>query len=581
MPLHYPGHNFCGPFTTDLNAEPQSAIDECCRIHDIQYGNSAITTREADADLVDCLRNTESTSGAVISAIIQGKELLDTVTNYASDGMLRKAAKRKQEQEKQAASLKKAKANTEHDDDLDLTVSSRGLFHKDGTAYDGSVINGDTLQFDSNKAMEQDGGEPQIGPGDTAVGAVTLGNLQPSHADTAGIRTLNFSRTFQHYLQNTENAFGVWHYTPMTGATDGDLAMLSIHHTCVEIPYGYLNGSMTRAEIETHLTPSTSWRVTSAGFKVTNVLPLIDQKTQVGGNVHTSFLFDSRPQLLTYVDSKQGLFQQSNWQQNGLPNHNLQHNIPSTREEGQLKHISSQRVVHREWFKQQFNKDMNAEHQSLHLDELVSLWNTQEIKFLNPGETWQYTWLNSNLYWFNNMSFTMHGDTLVDGPIISIDRLIPVEVAGVMRNMWRPDANTQNFSRRPGPNFDSGKNYAAEQTPTPGRSVLSQMPMYPSAPPPIAVLEIPPILNAENKTGNICWQLTVMYECTIQIETLSGSPQYAGFTPQQTDYYRDKFNSVYNHRCTQLCQWPTGLRNYSSNVSTADKQYKLNMIYNR
>ena len=465
--------------------------------------------------------------------------------------------------------------------------------------------------------MEQDGGEPQIGPGDTAVGAVALGNLQPSHADTAGIRTLSFSRTFQHYLQNTENAFGVWHYTPMTGATDGDLAMLSIHytpmtgatdgdlamlsihytpmtgatdgdlamlsihHTCVEIPYGYLNGSMTRAEIETHLTPSTSWRVTSAGFKVTNVLPLIDQKTQVGGNIHTSFLFDSRPQLLTYVDSKQGLFQQSNSQQNGLPNHNLQHNIPSTREEGQLKHISSQRIVHREWFKQQFNKDMNAEHQSLHLDELVSLWNTQEIKFLNPGETWQYTWMNSNPYWFNNMSFTMHGDTLVDGPIISIDRLIPVEVAGSMRNMWRPDINTLNFSRRPGPNYDSEKKYGSEQTPTPGRSVLSQMPMYPSAPPPIAVLEIPPILNAENKTGNICWQLSVMYECTIQIETLSGSPQYAGFTPQQTDFYRDKYNAVFNHRRTQLCQWPTGLRNYSSNVSTSDTSHKLNMMYNR
>ena len=115
------------------------------------------------------------------------------------------------------------------------------------------------------------------------MGAITLGNLQPSHADTAGIRTLSFSRTFQHYLSNTENAFGTWDYDPMTGSNDADLAKITMHHTCFEVPYGFLNGSMTRVEMETHLTPSSSWRVTSYGFKVTNVLPVIDQKTQVGG----------------------------------------------------------------------------------------------------------------------------------------------------------------------------------------------------------------------------------------------------------------------------------------------------------
>ncbi|KAI0231277.1 hypothetical protein LSAT2_018358, partial [Lamellibrachia satsuma] len=308
MPLHYPGHNFCGPFTNDLNAEPQSAIDECCRIHDIQYGNSAISTQRADADLIDCLRNTESTSGTVINAIIQAKEIVDTVTNYASDGMLRRGAKRQQEQDKQAAAAKKAKANSDPADDLDVVVDKQGVFHKDGTAYPSGSYDGDKVQIGAAASMDQDGGEPQVGPGDTAAGAITLGNIQPSHADTAGIRTLNFSRTFQHYIQNSDNPFGVWHYEPMPGDNDSDLAQITLHHNCVEILYAYLNASMTRVEMETHLAPSTSWRIKSAGFKVTNVLPLIDQQTQVGGSVHTSFLFDSRLQLLTYVDSKQGLF---------------------------------------------------------------------------------------------------------------------------------------------------------------------------------------------------------------------------------------------------------------------------------
>ena len=303
MPLHYPGHNFCGPFTSDLDAEPKSAIYECCRTHDIQYGNSEITTKEADADLIDCLRETQSTSGTVISAIIQGKELIDTLTNYATDSMLRRGAKRQIEDEKQEAANKKAKAS--YDDDLDIVVDSRGIRHRDGRPYPGShseITAG---------AMEHDGGEPQVGPADTAVGPVTMGNLQPSRADTAGIRTLSFSRTFQHYLHNGDNMFGTFDYTPMPGADNTDLGQLTIHHSCMHIPYAYLNGPMTRAEIETHLMPATAWRVASSGFKVTNVTPLIDQKTQVGGAIETSFLFDSRPQLLTYIDSKQGLFQQS------------------------------------------------------------------------------------------------------------------------------------------------------------------------------------------------------------------------------------------------------------------------------
>jgi len=65
--------------------------------------------------------------------------------------------------------------------------------------------------------MDHDGGgEPQVGPADTAVGSIIHENLQPSHADTSGIRTYSFSRTFQHYIQNKEDPTGNFHYTPMT-----------------------------------------------------------------------------------------------------------------------------------------------------------------------------------------------------------------------------------------------------------------------------------------------------------------------------------------------------------------------------
>ena len=588
MPLHFPGHNYCGPFTVDLNAEPVSDIDACCRTHDIQYGDASITTRAADAELVDCLRNTESTSGSVISAIIQGKELVDTLTNYASDGMLRRAAKRQAEEEQQAAATKKAKANSDaanvvgKDDptDLDIRINSRGVFHKDGTPYPGRSVQGENVSFGGCAiTMQHDGVEPQVGPGDTSVGAVTLGNLQPSHADTAGIRTLSFSRTFQHYITNSQNAFGTWDYEPMPDNVT--LAKITMHHTCFEVPYMFLNGSMTRVEMETHLMPASSWRIASAGFKITNVAPLLDQKTQVGGSVHSTFLFDSRPQLLTYVDSKQGLFQQCQWDHEDLPNTNLRHNVPSTREEGQLRPVTSSRIIHRLWFKNQFQMDEDSKHESLHLDELLSLWNTQEIKFLDPGQTWEYTWMNSNPYWYNNMSFSMHGDTMVDGPVLCIDRLIPIEIHGARNGHVLPDEKSPYFSKRPSPNHDNAHVYDRECTPQPGRSCLTQMPMFPSAPPPIAVLEIPPIFNDQNKAGNICWQITCMYECTIQIETLSGSPQYAGFTPTQDVFNTALYGAVYGNKRTQLCQWPTGLRNYEANITNAQNFHKANNVYMR
>lgn len=264
-----------------------------------------------------------------------------------------------------------------------------------------------------------------------------------------------------------------------------------------------------------------------------------------------------------------------------LPNTNLTHNIPRTREEGELRGITDTRIVHREWFKHQFNKDYNEPHLDMHMDELMSLWNTQEIKFLNSGETWQYTWINPNSFWYNNMSFTMHNTTLVEAPVMSIPRLLPVEVRGEFGDGFTPDQTTRMFSKKPSPNFDAAKSYGSQQTPCPGKSILSQMPMNPSSPPPIACLIIPPLLTSENKSAAITWQITVMYEVTIQTETLSGSPQYCGFTPTQTDYYRDNFRAVGSHRRTQLGQWPAGLRNYSSNVTIAAGHNKRNHPYTR
>ena len=111
MPLHYVQHNYCGPFTTDFSAETVNDLDECCRTHDLHYGNPYIHTRDADSQLVDCLQETGTTSGSLIGGIIQIKQAIDAATNYASDVMLRPGYKRRHELEQQNAANKRSKDN--------------------------------------------------------------------------------------------------------------------------------------------------------------------------------------------------------------------------------------------------------------------------------------------------------------------------------------------------------------------------------------------------------------------------------------------------------------------------------------
>ena len=82
------------------------------------------------------------------------------------------------------------------------------------------------------------------------------------------------------------------------------------------------------------------------------------------------------------------------------------------------------------------------------------------------------------------------------------------------------------------------------------------MPNYPANPPPIAVLETPSLLTATNMAGTIMYQITVIYSSTIQIELMSGNPQFASWAYTGLECDQSEAN-------TQLCQGPVGLKNYA------------------
>ena len=114
-----------------------------------------------------------------------------------------------------------------------------------------------------------DVGEPAVGPSDVIGGTVSGGDITATGGDTAGIQTVHFTRTFVHYITNANATWSQFDYNPDEITGPGRLTM---KHNCLEVPYQYLNCSMTKAENETHLIPSTSWQVVSAGFKVTNMI---------------------------------------------------------------------------------------------------------------------------------------------------------------------------------------------------------------------------------------------------------------------------------------------------------------------
>ena len=185
------------------------------------------------------------------------------------------------------------------------------------------------------------------------------------------------------------------------------------------------------------------------------------------------------------------------------------------------------------------------------MEILQSYWNTNQMKALYAGDTYSYTWHNKDPYFFNNKSFSWKENIYVPGPRLVWNKLLPVCIAGNYENRWIPDGSGY-WSTRPTPNINAQGHHDNQKHPTPGRSILTQMPNYPSSPPPIAALEVPALLTATNLAGTITYQITVIYSSTIQIELMSGNPQFAGwsYNIQQEKYEQNEANTQLCRRCS-------------------------------
>ena len=228
---------------------------------------------------------------------------------------------------------------------------------------------------------------------------------------------------------------------------------------------------------------------------------------------------------------------------------------------GSLQPVVDINYVDKAWFTKATDINRQQRHENQDMEILQSYWNTNQMKALYAGDTYSYQWNNKDPYFFNNKSFSWKNDVYVSGPRIVWDKLLPVCIPGDYLNVWAPDKSGY-WSTRPSPNISPMAQQTDEQYPTPGRSILTQMPNYPASPPPIAVLETPSLLTATNMAGTITYQITVIYSSTIQIEQMSGNPQFAGWNYNLGQLHFDQSESN-----TQLCQGPVGLKNYIYNTA--------------
>lgn len=93
------------------------------------------------------------------------------------------------------------------------------------------------------------------------------------------------------------------------------------------------------------------------------------------------------------------------------------------------------------------------------------------------------------------------------------------------------------------------------------------MPINPSNPPPVAVIDPIPILDSKDQIAKISFLVTIDYFSEVDFERPTGKPQFCGYLPRVPAATKEcPLNP--EHKML-LNQWPQGLRTYQSTTSGA------------
>lgn len=272
---HFPGYRYCGP-GTDVEAQdraggPLNPTDSCCRQHDVELSaESPYNQEQADRRFITCASK-EGFWGKSFAAAIRAKNIfggIPILDQYAP-------GKKQPKINELFKSKKKARLGPGPDDETQPGTSGERLpdmQRMETNQEDGTGQGADGLQTSGAAATGGSGGGGQLPPM----------NPRPVHGGTF---TIHFSRTFRHYIKTGEPAYK-------------DV----FNQQWSDVPYQHMCMSIKPRDWQMINVMAKRWRVLSCGFNMTNIIPLINQTTSVGGATKVDIAFNLMPYLETYID---------------------------------------------------------------------------------------------------------------------------------------------------------------------------------------------------------------------------------------------------------------------------------------
>ncbi|CAI9722213.1 capsid [Octopus vulgaris] len=519
-------YKYCGPFNKLNLGEPIDELDEACLEHDKEYYQDK---NLADDIFLKKLDKIPGINSAIAKTAINTKRFIDKYTNDISDKFLMPPVN----------DQKKRKIEDTENEQQEYCDMSSPIRCGQPSFIDTGFVADDTI-----------GPSPDdVGYTSSGQGTTIASDRPPRIGDKNPIERKTFSRTLFHYLDAFDQPLDKCKF--QFNKNSHKWTDMKFEHRCVEIPYADLRASATKAELQASLYTCTKWRVRKCGFRVSNVVPITDDLSSLQGTTTTNTTFNTRPWIMTYVDTNAAFFRNMTRAVEQV-NNDYEHNIPENRDEGKLKHPVQYRKVPTETFQFQTKQKVTENIKEMNGEELMSLYNTGRWNVLRADQTWQYTWTNNTPGWFNASDFDALAGHITYGEIGN-DSEMPVKINAFQNatDNWVPEKT----------NGKTTWNDMLTDEKVPSRSCLTQMPINPSDPPPVAVLDPIPILDSNSQAAKITFLITIDYFSEIEFEKPSGSPQFVGYLPRvPAATSRCPLNPEHK---MNLNQWPQSLRTYT------------------
>lgn len=531
---HIPGKNYCGPFTNlKSNEPPVDEIDECCQQHDHHYASQAVSTREADDQLINCVGRNHP-----IGLIFRGKRAFDSLTGDASDAIFRPDKRSKSNAEisqlrarqNRIRATKRAATETSARTRGDIPVNQQNTaesIDEEGNidVMDNEVCDDPEISEPPNKRTKRSIGDGNAGVGGGVSGGPNnMGEIDRPFGQESLRTTRTYKKSFITYVDNglagKNSNFG-WKYVQVAAATAGDnyTDYVEWNEGWQVVPWGILAGCLSRHDLNMLELSSRRWRVKKFGVELEGMIPFQNVLTGTGTRESVT-TFSNRPNMHIYVDDNHLLPGKQQWPVSDIVHNDWFGQTWSNHSNSKLKSPKFKFFGMKPSQWKQKSQDTPSQNEPA---QIFSLYNTGKVYSMYPGQKFSREYHIMNPGWqgrrgTNDRNVQLVSDTQrhtttmlsgtyslasmepVGGSFERADGATPVVLNKVLE-AWKDSPYT-----------DMGNNagYVDTGLPVPHRAA------------PHILCKMEPYYGPDDVAMDIFAQLHVHYWCEIEFETLDG-----------------------------------------------------------